>query len=44
MLRRCGDCEEVWGLSVGKCWGEVWGRCQVSVGGGEGRCEGCGEV
>ena len=38
---RCGGCEEVWGVSVGK----VSGRCQVSVGEGEGRCgercEGC---
>ena len=38
--RRCGGCEEMWRVNEGKCWR----RCQVSVGGGEGRCEGCGEV
>ena len=32
------------GSECGEVLGEVWGRCQVSVGRGEGKCEKCGKV
>ena len=39
VLEQVGGCEEVWG-SVGGGVGKVSSECR----GGEGRCEGCGEV
>ena len=45
--------DKVWGSigegvgvvrKCGEALGEMWGGCQVSVGGGEGRCEGCSKV